>query len=267
MDEDDLIVVDDGDDDYSPAGPSTQPIAISNPAVHSGTGMSTRRRSTAGSTSYSAYMDSSERTTRSAAKLKSQPKLKLKLSEKAAAQAPGMSFLGPYDRELDSDDEDLTFEEQFILRMPAGDDCERLRKMVATREISNDVWFKFKGKTSLLAWKAYSRGCGAITDARRAVFHIGNSTYSSKLVDLPCIIESQKTLDNKQMFKVADICQVTRSIVKSFTYADKEADARGRRSDSKRRFFNQPTQLQRRRIYLATRYYASASSCTEASVP
>ena len=45
-------------------------------------------------------------------------------------------------------------------------------------------------------------------DSRRAVFHIGNKTYSSKLVDLPCIIESQKTLDNKQMFKVADICQV-----------------------------------------------------------
>ena len=40
------------------------------------------------------------------------------------------------------------------------------------------------------------------------MFHIGNNTYSSKLVDLPCIIESQKTLDNKQMFKVADICQV-----------------------------------------------------------
>jgi TATA-binding protein-associated factor Taf7 len=45
-------------------------------------------------------------------------------------------------------------------------------------------------------------------DSRRAIFHVGNSTYSSKLVDLPCIIEAQKTLDNKQMFKVADICQV-----------------------------------------------------------
>ncbi|EIN07263.1 hypothetical protein PUNSTDRAFT_104873 [Punctularia strigosozonata HHB-11173 SS5] len=154
-----------------------------------GTGMSTRRRSTAASTSYSQYHDSSDRTTRSSAKMRSQPKLKLKLSEKAAAQAPGMSFLGPYDRELDSDDEDLTFEEQFILRMPPGEDCERLRKMVQAREIGPDVWFKFK-------------------DSRRAVFHIGNSTYSSKLVDLPCIIESQKTLDNKQMFKVADICQM-----------------------------------------------------------
>lgn len=46
-------------------------------------------------------------------------------------------------------------------------------------------------------------------DSRRAVFHVGNSSYASKLVDLPCIIESHKTLDNKQMFKVADICQVS----------------------------------------------------------
>ncbi|KAJ3545015.1 hypothetical protein NM688_g5679 [Phlebia brevispora] len=91
--------------------------------------------------------------------------------------------------ELDSDEEELVFEEQFILRMPPGEDCDRLRKMVAAREISNDVWFKFK-------------------DSRRAVLHIGNNLYSAKLVDLPCIVEAQKTLDNKGMFKVADICQM-----------------------------------------------------------
>ena len=87
------------------------------------------------------------RTTRSAMnRNKPPPKLKLKLGEKAAAHAPGMSFLGPYDRELDSDDEELMFEEQFVLRMPPGEDCEKLKKMVAAREISNDVWFKFKGE-------------------------------------------------------------------------------------------------------------------------
>jgi len=74
------------------------------------------------------------------------PKLKFKLSEKAAAQAPGMSFLGQYDRELDSDpEEELEFEEQFILRMPPGEDCEKLRKIVSSRDASQDVWFKFKG--------------------------------------------------------------------------------------------------------------------------
>ena len=57
-----------------------------------------------------AYSDSGDTTSarpiRSSAKAKAAaPKLKLKLSEKAAALAPDMSFLGPYDRELDSDEE------------------------------------------------------------------------------------------------------------------------------------------------------------------
>jgi transcription initiation factor TFIID subunit 7 len=42
------------------------------------------------------------------------------------------------------------------------------------------------------------------------VFHVGNNIYSAKLVDLSCILESQKTLDIKQMFKVADVCQVAK---------------------------------------------------------
>ena len=42
--------------------------------------------------------------------------------------------------------------------------------------------------------------------------------YSAKLVDLPCIIEAQKTLDNKRMFKVADICQVWLYLVYIISY-------------------------------------------------
>jgi transcription initiation factor TFIID subunit 7 len=41
------------------------------------------------------------------------------------------------------------------------------------------------------------------------VFKIGGVSYASKLVDLPCIIESQKTFDNSHLFKVADISQVS----------------------------------------------------------
>lgn len=203
MDSDDpLIVVDDVEATEMQAGPSTaaydqsmsafssdalpRPMSVAEYSMAS-SGRSTRSFS---NPPVQRSTEASDRTTRSStAKYKPQPKLKLKLSEKAAAQAPGMSFLGQYDRELDSDDEDLAFEEQFILRMPPGEDLEKLRKMVAAREVTNEVWFKFK-------------------DSRRAVFHIGTSTYSAKLVDLPCIAESQKTLDNKQMFKVADICQM-----------------------------------------------------------
>ena len=131
MDED-LIVVDDE------AGPSTAGHALpSSSALQSSSNLA---------------IDGLERTTRSStSKSKPQPKLKLKLSDKAAAQAPGMSFLGQYDRELDSDDEDLLFEEQFILRMPPGEDLERLKKMVAAREVNNDVWFKFKGACDVFA--------------------------------------------------------------------------------------------------------------------
>ncbi|PPQ89125.1 LOW QUALITY PROTEIN: hypothetical protein CVT25_006497 [Psilocybe cyanescens] len=197
--DDDLIVVDDFDND---AGPSTQndaayaptrirPRTVAERNINGADGGSggpsgsSRLRS-----SSNVSTDANERSMRSSTlRSKPQPKLKLKLSDKAASQAPGMSFLGQYDRELDSDDDDLAFEEQFILRMPPGEDCEKLKKAVASREVGNDIWFKFK-------------------DSRRAVFHIGNNSYSAKLVDLPCVIESQKTLDNKQMFKVADICQM-----------------------------------------------------------
>ncbi|GJJ12657.1 hypothetical protein Clacol_006901 [Clathrus columnatus] len=168
-------------------------VQLSNPASTGTTTPSmsltmTTRRATRQAMTPSA-LDLLERTTRSSnqtTRPKAQPKLKLKVSER---QSSGMSFLGPYDRELDSDDEDLTFEEHFILRMPPGGDCERLRALVEKRDMSKDVWFKFK-------------------DSRRGVFHIGDTLYSAKLVDLPCVIESQKTLDNKNVFKVADICQM-----------------------------------------------------------
>ena len=155
--DEDVIVVDDVDDTVPPEvqkRPEPGPSRESRP-VATGIRSALRRRNTP--PSYAAQMDDSspERdgvrktrssTYRSIGSRSFQPKLKLKLSEKAASQAPGMSFLGPYDRELDSDDEDLVFEEQFVLRMPPGEDCERLRKMVASREVGNDVWFKFKGE-------------------------------------------------------------------------------------------------------------------------
>jgi len=59
---------------------------------------------------------------------------------------------------------------------------------------------------------------------------MSENLYPAKLVDLPCIVESQKTLDNKHMFKVSDICQVrwhTRAYNVLLTVA---ADDPGRRS-------------------------------------
>lgn len=103
------------------------------------------------------------------------------------------------DRELDSDTEEpLVFEEAFILRMPIPTneeqvkELERFSDMVKKREPMDekDVWFKF-------------------LDSRRAVFNLGHTMYNAKLVDLPCLIESQKTHDNRHVFKTADISQAS----------------------------------------------------------
>ena len=156
--QEDLIVVDDNEPSGSGLDATTNPGSFYGNPPTPATPMSTvstsgRPRRAASMAQTPIISDSSDRL-RAPQKAKMQPKLKLKLSEKAAAQAPGMSFLGPYDRELDSDDEeDLVFEEQFVLRLPAGEDCERLRKIASSREVSDDVWFKFKG-ASTTVWCA-----------------------------------------------------------------------------------------------------------------
>ena len=156
--DDDLIVV----DDENESGPSTSvhepidPPSSSRPktVAERNIGPSRLRNS---ATPSPLATDNLERTTRSSnIRGKPQPKLKLKLSDKAASQAPGTSFLGQYDRELDSDDEDLAFEEQFILRMPPGEDCEKLKKAIVSREVGDDTWFKFKGACLVLIYHATS---------------------------------------------------------------------------------------------------------------
>jgi transcription initiation factor TFIID subunit 7 len=145
----DLIVVDDVDHADESAAETNNPVT---PSSHSA--RATRRRLSAVHAASAIAMGiSSDRTTRSSSTRQrgAQPtKLKLKLSDKNGSQISGMSFLGAYDRELDSSEDDLTFEEQFILRMPPGEDCDRLRKAVAARDVGSDVWFKFRGMLSIL---------------------------------------------------------------------------------------------------------------------
>ncbi|KAL5233190.1 hypothetical protein ACI65C_000600 [Semiaphis heraclei] len=45
-------------------------------------------------------------------------------------------------------------------------------------------------------------------DIRRGEVNIGNHRLFAKVVDLPTIIEGQKTIDNKTVYKTADICQM-----------------------------------------------------------
>lgn len=76
--------------------------------------------------------------------------------------------------------------------MQPGDDCELLRKAVEERTLdtNSEVFIKFK-------------------DQRHAVVGIKGRLYGAILWDLPCIIESVKTLDRKSVFKTADICHVS----------------------------------------------------------
>lgn len=45
-------------------------------------------------------------------------------------------------------------------------------------------------------------------DCRNALLKIENDILSARIVDLPCIVECQKTVDNKTFYKSGDICQM-----------------------------------------------------------
>lgn len=78
-------------------------------------------------------------------------------------------------------------EEQFVLRVP-----ERLRERME-KDIANN---KLDGITI----KMISR--------KEALLSYDGKSYNGHFVDLPCIVESHKTLDNKQFIKVADISKL-----------------------------------------------------------
>ncbi|KAF9120945.1 hypothetical protein BGW39_010973 [Mortierella sp. 14UC] len=95
-------------------------------------------------------------------------------------------------KDSDDDNEDepeVSIEEQFILRLPPGEMCDRFREKVIAREVDESVKLMF-------------------TDARRGTFTFEGIDFPTKLVDLPTIIEAQKTLNGKQIYKIADISQM-----------------------------------------------------------
>ncbi|KAF8976059.1 hypothetical protein BGZ46_008602 [Entomortierella lignicola] len=97
---------------------------------------------------------------------------------------------GGKDSDDDNEDEpEVSIEEQFILRLPPGEMCDRFREKVISREVDETTKLKF-------------------LDARRGTFTFEGLEFSTKLVDLPTIIEAHKTLNGKQMYKIADISQM-----------------------------------------------------------
>lgn len=97
-----------------------------------------------------------------------------------------------YDSEASDTEIDPSIEEQFILRMLPGEECEHLRRVIAERRFDRSE-FSFKPLTR---------------EGRRAVFRVRDKQFAAALVDLPCIIEGMKSWDRRGWYKSGDICQM-----------------------------------------------------------
>ncbi|KAI8343354.1 TAFII55 protein conserved region-domain-containing protein [Chlamydoabsidia padenii] len=117
-----------------------------------------------------------------------QPNKDKPIKIKLTAKEGGYSTVAGMGSE-DEEEPEPTIEEHLILRLPEGEMCDKLHEYVKKREIPEDIKLNFK-------------------DNRRGYFYFDGQRHDLTLVDLPTIIESQKTLDKKQFYKIADISQM-----------------------------------------------------------
>ncbi|CAD0081610.1 unnamed protein product [Aureobasidium vineae] len=103
-----------------------------------------------------------------------------------------------YDSEASDAEEDPAVEQQWVLRMEPGPDCDYLREAITNKTLGEKpdsggayVNIKFLDK-----------------DLRRAIVTVNKTNYAAVMVDLPCIIEGMKSWDKRGWWKVADICQM-----------------------------------------------------------
>ena len=120
--------------------------------------------------------------------------IKAKVKGKPPRRPPGEG----YDSEASDREEDPFIEEEFVLRMVPGEDCDYLRTAIAEKKIGiaknmggADIQMKFFHQ-----------------DGRRAAITIRGHYYAATLVDLPCVIEGMKSWDRRGWWKSADICQM-----------------------------------------------------------
>jgi len=134
------------------------------------------------------------KTPSSALAVKTPTVLKAKQKGEKPKRNPGEG----YDSEASDNEDDPAIEEQFILRMLPGPDCDYLREAIANKTIGTpksqggpDIHMKFFH-----------------ADGRRGAITVNGHIYASTLVDLPCIIEGMKSWDKRGWWKSADICQM-----------------------------------------------------------
>ncbi|XP_003135286.2 transcription initiation factor TFIID subunit 7-like isoform X2 [Sus scrofa] len=108
----------------------------------------------------------------------------------AAAKTPLENLPEEKEMSKSQDEPPHELENQFILRLPL-EHASTVRKMVHSGRAMKD---KLKIDLS--------------SDGRHAVVEVENVPLAAKLVDLPCVIGSLKTLDKKTFYKTADISQM-----------------------------------------------------------
>jgi transcription initiation factor TFIID subunit 7 len=102
-----------------------------------------------------------------------------------------------YDEIASDREDDPLIEEDFILRMLPGEDCDYVREACEKR-----------------SWGPRSKGGADVrlkfltSDGRRAILTVRTKMYACALVDLPSIIEGVKSWDRKSWYKSADIFQM-----------------------------------------------------------
>jgi transcription initiation factor TFIID subunit 7 len=126
------------------------------------------------------------------------PKTPTVLKAKFKGKPPKRPFGEGYDSEASDREEDPLIEEEFVLRMAPGEDCEYLRKMIDEKKIGIG---KKEGGADVQMKFLHPEG-------RRAVVTVRGRHYAATLVDLPCVIEGMKSWDKKGWYKAADICQM-----------------------------------------------------------
>lgn len=120
------------------------------------------------------------------------------------------SYLGPGQGYEASTSYEL--ESQFVLRLPV-EPAKQLRESIQTNSA-----FKLNIKIE--------------NDMRHGEVRVGNLLLNAKVVDLPTIVESMKTIDNKNFYKTADICQMLLCKEEDFATSDEETPQKAKKKDS-----------------------------------
>jgi transcription initiation factor TFIID subunit 7 len=94
-----------------------------------------------------------------------------------------------YDSEASDREEDPLVETHMILRFKPGPEADYVRSKIEAKGPMEGISIKFK-------------------EPRKAVVRVQNKLFAAKLVDLPTITETYKTFDKKNIYKVADVCQM-----------------------------------------------------------